>query len=99
MQKLLQEMQILCRNFNSNILEISEYRWSILYLILENKDNMTVQELINALQGFNPDLEVTITDGFECRHYRGAFDAKLFEEQPGIYSVDIGIGGKLHEGD
>ena len=60
---------------------------------------MTVQELITALQDFNPTLEVTITDGFDYRHYRGAFEAKLFKEQPGTYSVDIGIGGKLHEGD
>lgn len=60
---------------------------------------MTVQELLTVLQEFNPELEVTITDGFDCRHYRGAFELKLFEDQPGIYSVDIGIGGKLYEGD
>ena len=60
---------------------------------------MTVQELINALQGFNPHLEVTITDGFGCIHYRGAFELKLFEDLPGKYEVDIGIGGKLYEGD
>lgn len=60
---------------------------------------MTVQELLTVLQEFNPTLEVTITDGFDCKHYRGAFETKLFEEQPGTYSVDIGIGGKLHEGD
>lgn len=59
---------------------------------------MTVQELINALQGFNPDLEVTITDRFDCRHYRGAFELKLFEDIPGKYEVDIGIGSKLYEG-
>lgn len=70
-----------------------------MYLILENKDNMTVQELINALQGFNPDLEVTITDGFDCRYYNSEFCIVLVKDQPGIYSVDIGIGGKLYEGD
>ena len=70
-----------------------------MYLILENKDNMTVQELINALQGFNPHLEVTITDGFDCTHYRGAFELKLFEDLPGKYVVDIGIGGKIYEGE
>lgn len=60
---------------------------------------MTVQELITALQEFDPELEVTITDGFDCRHYRGAFELKLFEDIPGKYVVDIGIGGKLYEGD
>ena len=60
---------------------------------------MTVQELLTVLQEFDPELEVTITDGFECRHYRGAFELKLFEDLPGKYVVDIGIGGKLYEGD
>ena len=60
---------------------------------------MTVQELLTVLQEFDPELEVTITDGFECRHYRGAFELKLFEDIPGKYVVDIGIGGKLYEGE
>lgn len=60
---------------------------------------MTVQELLTVLQEFDPELEVTITDGFDCRHYRGAFELKLFEDLPGKYVVDIGIGGKLYEGD
>lgn len=60
---------------------------------------MTVQELITALQDFNPTLEVTITDGFDCRHYQCAFELKLFEDIPGKYEVDIGIGGKLYEGE
>lgn len=60
---------------------------------------MTVQELLTVLQEFDPELEVTITDGFECIHYRGAFEAKLFEDIPGKYVVDIGIGGKIYEGE
>lgn len=60
---------------------------------------MTVQELLTVLQEFDPELEVTITDGFDCRHYRGAFELKLFEDLPGKYVVDIGIGGKIYEGD
>ena len=60
---------------------------------------MTVQELLMVLQEFDPELEVTITDGFECIHYRGAFELKLFEDLPGKYVVDIGIGGKIYEGD
>ena len=60
---------------------------------------MTVQELLTVLQEFDPELEVTITDGFECRHYRGAFGLKLFEDLPGKYVVDIGIGGKIYEGE
>ena len=60
---------------------------------------MTVQELLTVLQEFDPGLEVTITDGFDCRHYRGAFELKLFEDLPGKYVVDIGIGGKIYEGE
>ena len=64
---------------------------------------MTVQELLTVLQEFNPELEVTITDGFDCRHYRGAFELKLFEDLPSKYVVDIGIGigigGKIYEGE
>ena len=60
---------------------------------------MTVQELLTVLQEFDPELEVTITDGFDCRHYRGAFELKLFEDLPGKYVVDIGIGGKIYEGE
>ena len=60
---------------------------------------MTVQELLTVLQEFDPELEVIITDGFECIHYRGAFELKLFEDLPGKYVVDIGIGGKIYEGE
>lgn len=55
---------------------------------------MTVQQMINKLQEFPSDLEVSITDGFEGVVYEGPFEIKIFED----YScetivVDIGVGG------
>jgi hypothetical protein len=49
---------------------------------------MTVKELIEILSEFDPDLPVSITDGFECKVYEGKFDIGIFDD-----TVDIGIGG------
>lgn len=53
-------------------------------------NTMTVQELIEKLQKFKPDMQVIVSDGYDCRFYRGEFDVQEFEGE-----VDIGIGGCL----
>lgn len=57
---------------------------------------MKVSEMINALQGClnnAGDLEVTITDGFECILYRGDYSFQVFTEDDGEKVIDIGVGG------
>jgi hypothetical protein len=49
---------------------------------------MKVKELIDHLSKFDPNVEVTITDGYRHLSYQGDFDVELFEDE-----VDIGIGG------
>ena len=53
---------------------------------------MTVAELLQKLLVFPPDLEVTISDGFDFRFYRGNYSVELTEidDEP---CVDIGVGG------
>jgi hypothetical protein len=53
---------------------------------------MNVSELIQKLQQFSPDKEVCITDGYECKFYKGEFSVSLFEDGDDSF-VDIGIGG------
>lgn len=54
---------------------------------------MKVKELIEKLQQFNPELEVVITDGYECLVYHTkGIEIKEFEWD-GTVDVDIGIGG------
>ncbi len=58
---------------------------------------MTVAELIKKLQAFPSDMEVTITDGFRCHHYRGDFGVILFDdEEDEDPTVDIGVGGMTY---
>jgi hypothetical protein len=54
---------------------------------------MKVKELIKKLECFDPELEVTITDGFEalCYHTNGC-EIALFEDGNSKV-VDVGIGG------
>ena len=56
---------------------------------------MKVKELINKLHEFNPELEVTITDGYECRFYHTKWiQIDVFKNEVGEPDVvDIGIGG------
>lgn len=54
---------------------------------------MKVKDLIKELQKFNPELEVTITDGYCCQHYIGDFEVNILEDHNENYFVDIGIGG------
>ena len=57
---------------------------------------MKVAELIAQLQRFNPDKEVTITDGMDCRCYTtNDLEIKEFEDVDGKVSIDIGIGADL----
>ena len=34
--------------------------------------------MIEKLKEYDPELEVTITDGFECRSFRGDFEFSLY---------------------
>jgi hypothetical protein len=49
---------------------------------------MTVGQLIEKLSKFDPNTEVTISDGYYCKFYRGSYTVEEFEG-----AVDIGIGG------
>lgn len=51
---------------------------------------MKVKDLIKKLKKFDPDKEVSITDGYQCNSYEGDWEVIDFE---GI--IDIGIGGTL----
>lgn len=55
---------------------------------------MKVNEFIEKLKQFDPELEVTITDGLEGKgyHTKGCY-ISLFEDSNGVKTVDIGIGG------
>jgi hypothetical protein len=57
---------------------------------------MNVSELIQKLQQFPPDKEVCITDGYECKFYKGEFSVSLFEDGDDSF-VDIGIGSFMVE--
>ena len=54
---------------------------------------MIVGDLIKLLQTYPGDWKVTITDGFQARCYDGNFEVLPFEEENGVMTVDIGIGG------
>lgn len=54
---------------------------------------MNVGQLVEALQQFPADLEVTITDGFGFHFYAGDYSVELFENEQGKQVVDIGVGG------
>ncbi len=43
------------------------------------------------------DVEVVVTDGYECVGYRGEFGVCEFQEDDGEWVADIGVGG-LREG-
>jgi hypothetical protein len=54
---------------------------------------MKVRELIEKLKEFDPELEVIITDGYECRTYHTkGIEIQVFEWD-GKKDLDIGIGG------
>lgn len=49
---------------------------------------MTVKEMIDKLKEFNGDMEVVITDGYECFSYCGEYKIKEV-----LGTVDVGVGG------
>ena len=56
---------------------------------------MRVSEMIVQLAEFQKrfgDIEVLITDGYECQAYRGDYQIIKWEEDDQVF-VDIGIGG------
>lgn len=57
-----------------------------------------ISELASLMKDVG-DVEVIITDGFECRAYRGNklldFEIVKYEDRPNCYFIDIGIGGYL----
>ena len=56
---------------------------------------MTNREFIQQLQEFSPDLEIVITDWYECKCYHtNGISITIFENQ-----IDIGIGGYEIEGE
>ena len=56
---------------------------------------MLVKELIEELSKYNQDLEVLITDGYDCNFYRGEYTVTLFKDD--CEYVDIGVGGCREE--
>jgi hypothetical protein len=60
------------------------------------KSKMNVRDWIEVLQGFPPDMEVRISDGFKLNFYKGNFEFVMFEDE-GVTYVDIGIGGHEYE--
>lgn len=61
---------------------------------------MQVKALIAQLQALmeqEGNVEVLVTDGYECGCYRGDFAVEVFEDVDGSRYVDIGVGG-LKEG-
>lgn len=56
---------------------------------------MLVKELIAKLQTFDPELKVSISDGYDCRVYEGKFQVELYQDD----TVDIWVGGCLIEED
>lgn len=54
---------------------------------------MKVKELIEKLKEFDPELEVTISDGYRCHFYHTkGIEIQVFEWD-GVKDLDIGIGG------
>jgi len=54
---------------------------------------MTTQELINKLSEFDPNLPVTISDGYRYHFYNtNNLEIKVFEDLDNNRSLDIGLG-------
>jgi len=57
---------------------------------------MKVQELIDKLKNLQDHLgnaEVLITDGWNCRRYRGDYDVVEYIDLCGVIYIDIRVGG------
>ena len=55
--------------------------------------NTTVQELINLLSKYNPELPVIISDGFDYAFYSGVYTVQEFVNYEGVLCCDICVGG------
>ena len=62
---------------------------------------MLVKELIEALKKFDPEMEVTISDGYELNFYRGNAESDFVVQESEVYpnAVDIGVGGCIETED
>lgn len=62
---------------------------------------MKVKELIEKLSAFDGDMEVTISDGYECVFYKANadYDFVVVESAVDPNCVDIGIGGCIESED
>jgi len=49
---------------------------------------MKNKEMVEKLIQFDPEADVIISDGYNCRFYSGDYSIDLFEGK-----IDIGIGG------
>lgn len=56
---------------------------------------MLVKDLIRELSQYDPELEVLVTDGYDCNCYRGEYSVTLFKDD--CEYVDIGVGGCREE--
>lgn len=59
---------------------------------------MRLAEMIQHLQALHTelgDVEVLVTDGHQAQCYRGAYEIREWQEDNGVITVDIGIGGCL----
>lgn len=59
---------------------------------------MKVSELIHKLELYRNelgDVDVLVTDGYDCRCYRGEYDVHPWQDEDDKWYIDIGIGGTL----
>lgn len=54
---------------------------------------MKKKDIITFLEDYNDDTEIIITDGFNCRCYRGNFQLQEWKTEDGNLAIDIGVGG------
>lgn len=57
---------------------------------------MKITEMIERLSDLYKelgDVEVLVSDGFNCEFYRGNYDICKWKEDDGTMAVDIGVGG------
>lgn len=65
---------------------------------LDSEEYGTVEHFIQKLDKMPKNMEISFTDGFECRCYHSKnIEIKEFVEVNGAKFVDIGIGGNLEE--
>ena len=61
---------------------------------------MRITEMIERLSALRTelgDVEVLVTDGFNAECYRGSYEIIKWQDDDGVMTVDIGIGGCKEE--